>query len=201
MLGDPLLLSMVRLCGVREITAFAVAAFVGDIQRFASAKKLVKYAGLNPAFDDSGQGQWSGGIGGHGNRYLRALLTEAAQSILRSPKTPIAQWGKKLLRRKGKKNLVVAAMARKLTVALWYLLAGRWTELEEIDRPLSIKVGKMLDAVGPATLKRLGLQRKAYRQQIYQQLKAGRTYVLDPNKKFTPNPNASSTLAQEYGLS
>lgn len=199
-LADPLLLSLVRLCGVRERVAFAVGAFVGDIQRFANAKKLVKYVGLNPAFDDSGQGQWSGGVGGHGNKYLRALLTEAAQSILRSPKTPIAQWGKKLLRRKGKKNLVVAAMARKLTVAIWYLLAGRWTSLEEIDRPLSIKVGKLLDALGPAPLKRLRIKRKTYRQQIYQQLKDGRTYVLDPNKKFTPNPNAT-TLAQEYGLS
>lgn len=200
-LADPLLLSMVRLCGVREIVAFAVGAFVGNVQRFANAKKLVKYAGLNPAFDDSGQGQWSGGVGGHGNKYLRGLLTEAAQSILRSPKTPTAQWGKKLLRRKGKKNLVIAAMARKLTVAIWYLLAGRWTALEEIDKPLSLKVGKMLDAVGPAPLKRLRIKRKAYRQQIYQQLKGGRTYVLDPNKKFTPNPKANLTLAQEYGLS
>jgi transposase len=200
-LADPQLLSLVRLCGVREMTAFAVGAFVGDIQRFASAKKLVKYVGLNPAFDDSGEGQWSGGIGGHGNKYLRSLLTEGAQAILRSPKTPLAQWGKKLLRRKGKKNLVVAAMARKLTVAIWYLFMGRWTSLDEIDRPLSLKVGKMLDALGPATLKRLGLERKTYRQEIYQQLKAGRTYVLDPNKKFTHNPNANSTLAHEYGLS
>jgi hypothetical protein len=91
-------------------------------------------------------------------------------------------------------------MARKLTVAIWYLLAGRWTSLDEIDRPLSLKVGKMLDALGPATLKHLGLQRKACRQEIYQQLKTGRTYALDPNKKFTHNPKASSTVAQEYGL-
>jgi transposase len=183
--ADPQLLSLVRLCGVREVVAFAVGAFVGDIKRFASPKKLVKYVGLNPAFDHSGEGQWSGGIGGHGNRYLRGLLTEAAQSILRAPKTPVAQWGKKLLGRKGKKNLVVAAMARKLTVAIWYLLAGRWTSLDEIDKPMALKVGKMIDAIGVPTLKRSGLNRKTCRQNIYQQLKTGRTYVLDPNKKFT----------------
>jgi transposase len=200
-LADPLLLSLVRLCGVREIVAFAVGAFVGNIQRFAHPKKLVKYVGLNPAFDDSGEGQWSGGVGGHGNKYLRGLLTEAAQAILRSPKSPLAQWGKKLLGRKGSKNLAVAAMARKLTVAIWYLLAGRWTSLEEIDRPLSLKVGKMLEGVGPATLKRLGLERKAYRQQIYQQLKVGRTYVLDPDKKFGSVGTTKITLAQEDGLS
>src|SRR6266853_6961087 len=61
-LADPLLLSMVRLCGVREMVAFALGALVGDIKRFSHPKKLVKYIGLNPAFDDSGEGQWTGGI-------------------------------------------------------------------------------------------------------------------------------------------
>jgi len=199
-LADPQLLSLVRLCGVREMVAFAVGAFVGDIQRFANPKKLVKYVGLNPAFDDSGEGQWSGGIGGHGNKCLRCLLVEGAQAILRSSKTDLAQWGKKLLRRKGKKNLAAAAMARKLTVAIWYLLMGRWTSLDEIDKPLSIKVGKMLDSIGSDTLQRMGLKPKAYRQEVYNKLKVGRTYVLDPNKKFVPTLNAKSALKQEYGL-
>ena len=183
-LADPQLLSLVRLCGVREMVAFAVGAFVGDIQRFADPKKLVKYVGLNPAFDHSGQTQWSGGIGGHGNKSLRCLLIEAAQAILRCSKTPLAQWGKKLLSRKGQINLVVAAMARKLTVAIWYLLMGRWTALKEIDRPLALKVSKLIGAVGSAAVQPLGLKRRAWRQDIYQQLKDGRIYVLDPNKKF-----------------
>ena len=44
--------------------------------------------------------------------------------------------------------------------------------------------------------------RKAYRQEIYQLLKSGRVYVLDPNKKYTPQPKAQAvaSLAQEYGL-
>ena len=71
-LAEPELLALVRLCGVREIIAFALAAFIGDIKRFASPKKLVKYVGLNPAFDDSGDSQWSGGIGGHGHKLLRS---------------------------------------------------------------------------------------------------------------------------------
>src|SRR5204863_9982899 len=57
-LSDPLLLSMVRLCGVREIVAFAMGAFIGDIKRFSSPAKLVKYVGLNPAFDDSGRAKF-----------------------------------------------------------------------------------------------------------------------------------------------
>jgi len=95
-LAEPELLSIVRLCGVREVVAFALGAFVGDIQRFANPKKLVKYVGLNPAFDDSGESEWSGGIGGHGHKLLRSLLIEGAQAILRSGKSPLARWGKKL---------------------------------------------------------------------------------------------------------
>jgi transposase len=186
-LDDPQLLSIVRLCGVREMVAFALGAFVGDIKRFAHPKKLVKYVGLNPAFDDSGETDWSGGVGGHGNKYLRCLLVEAAQAILRCSKTPLAKWGKKLLARTGKINLVVAAMARKLAVAVWYLMMGRWTQLEEVDSRLAIKVTKMIGSVGRQGLKRLGKTRKAYREQIYQALATGRTYVLDPNKKFQAN--------------
>jgi len=188
-LTDPLLLSIVRLCGVREMVAFALGAFVGDIKRFSHPKKLVKYIGLNPAFDDSGEGQWSGGIGGHGRKDLRCLLIEAAQTILRCSQTPLARWGKKLLRRKGAINLAVAAMARRLAVAAWYLMAGRWTTLEEIDRALSLKVGKIISQVGAEGLKTLGKTRKTFRQEICQSLKSGRDYILDPNKKFVPKPS------------
>lgn len=187
-LAEPELLSLVRLCGVREIIAFAVAAFIGDIKRFAHPKKLVKYVGLNPAFDDSGNSHWSGGIGGHGHKLLRSLLIEGAQAILRSGQSPLGRWGRKLLAAKGSVNLAIAAIARKLTVALWYLMQGRWTALEELDARLLRKVTTLIHAVGPAGLQSLGKTRPAYRQEICQRLKTGRTYVLDPNKKYIPQP-------------
>jgi len=190
-LAQPELLSLVRLCGVREVVAFALGAFVGDIQRFANPKKLVKYVGLNPAFDDSGESNWSGGIGGHGHKLLRSLLIEGAQAILRSGKSPLARWGKKLLAAKGSVNLAVAAIARKLTVAVWYLMMGRWTALAEIDARLLTKVSKMIGSVGQQGLQFLGKTRQTYREEICQRLKTGREYVLDPNKKFIPQPTAS----------
>jgi transposase len=197
-LADPELLSLVRLCGVREVVAFALGAFIGDIRRFARPKSLVQYVGLNPAFDDSGQSQWRGGVGGHGNRHLRCLLIEAAQAILRCSQTALARWGKKLLARKGQINLAVAAMARKLAVSVWYLLSGRWTPLEEIDDRLAIKVGKMIGSVGEQGLQRLGKTRKAYRQEIFQLLQTGRTYQLLPGPKENANPGdaAASVLAR-----
>lgn len=194
LLADPQLLSIVRLCGVREMVAFALGALVGDIHRFADPRKLVKYIGLNPAFDDSGEGQWQGGIGGHGRKDLRCLLIEAAQVILRCSQTALARWGKELLARKGSINLIVAAIARKLAVAVWYLMMGRWTPLEEIDERLTIKVTKMFGQVGPTRLKKLGKTRKALREEVYASLKVGRVYVLDLNKKWSPR-SAGPTLA------
>ena len=181
-LNDALLLSMVRLCGVREMTAFALGAFIGDIQRFANPRKLVKYIGLHPAFDHSGNGGWDGGIGGHGHKELRRLLIQGAQAIVRCTHTPLAKWSKKLLARTGQRNLVVAAVARKMAVAIWYLMVGRWSQLEEIDKPLAIKVSKIIGELSASALKKLDKKRRPFRQEIYQQLKTGRYYLLDPNK-------------------
>jgi transposase len=202
-LADPDLLALTRLCGVREINAFALGAFIGDIRRFADPKKLVKFIGFNPAFDDSGATAWSGGLGGHGHKILRCLLVEGAQAILRCSRNPLAKWGKRLLARKGVFNLVVCALARKLTVAIWYLMMGRWTPLEEIDAQLRIKIGHILSRVGAAGFKQLGKTRKVFREEIIRTLKTGKVSVLDPNKKFSPKPTVrpASTLAQEYGLS
>lgn len=187
-LADPDLLALVRLIGVREMVAFALGAFVGDIRRFSNPKKLVKYAGLNPAFDDSGEGRWSGGVGGHGNQYLRCLLVEGAQAVLRCSANPVGRWGKKLLARKGVLNLAVCAVARKLTVAAWYLMMGRWSPLENIDQRLKIKAAKIMTQAGTAAIKQGGKTRSTLRQEVYQSLKSGKTYVLNPNKKFSPAP-------------
>ena len=96
-LADPLLLSIVRLCGVREMVAFALGAFIGDIQRFSHPKKLVKYIGLNPAFDDSGQGirqrtlkaRCRGILQGTGGRALGLHSCRALSSL--PPKHPTSK--------------------------------------------------------------------------------------------------------------
>ena len=47
-------------------------------------------------------------------------------------------------------------MARKLAVAVWYLMMGRWTPLEEIDERLALKVGKMITSVGSQWTEKTG---------------------------------------------
>src|SRR2546426_8597375 len=73
-LAEPVLLSLVRMCGVRHQVGFALGAIIRDIKRFAEPRKLVKYIGLNPAFDDSGEQEWRGGGGGPRRREGGSLL-------------------------------------------------------------------------------------------------------------------------------
>jgi transposase len=192
---DPVLLSLVRLIGVREVVAFALGAVIGDIHRFAEPRKLVAYVGFNPAFDDSGKGSWSGGIGGHGHKVLRSLLVESAHSLLRS-QHPMGQWGRKLLARKGELKLVVAAVARKLLTSIWYLLMGRFEPVEEIPKALDLKLGKIISHIGKEGLAQLKLTRQALRQQMHQTLKTGRIYVLDPSRKYQPSNTPPASTAE-----
>jgi len=191
-LDDPELLCIVRLCGVRDMIAFALGAFIGDIKRFANPKKLVKYIGLNPAFDDSGNEEWSGGVGGHGRKDLRSLMIQGAQAILRCSKTDLAKWGKRLLARKGQINLVVVAIARRLTVAVWYLMMGHWTPLVELDKRLELKISKTLTNVGAKQIKSSGKARKTWKQEAIEKLKTGKVYVLDPNKTLQPTTTGAA---------
>lgn len=101
------------------------------------------------------------------------------------------------------RHLAVCAVARKLAVAVWYLMMGRWTTLEEVDAALNVKLGQIISQVGAAGLKQLGKTRKVFREEIIHSLKTGKVYVLDPYKKFSPKVavQPASTIAKEYGLS
>jgi hypothetical protein len=75
---------------------------------------------------------------------------------------------------------------RKLTVAAWYLMMGRWTPLEEIDARLEIKISKVISQVGAKRLEQSAKPRKTWREEAFAKLKTGKVYQLDPDKKFTP---------------
>ena len=56
---------------------------VGDFKRFPSAERFASYIGLVPGEDSSGGDQNRLGITKAGNRHVRMLLVEAAQSFSR----------------------------------------------------------------------------------------------------------------------
>jgi transposase len=159
--ADPALLQLMRLLGVRHIIAFAIAAVVGDITRFANPKKLVAYLGLTPSVNDSGETiRGRGEIVSYGRSDLRALLIQSAQNALQQKNSPLHTWGWKLCIRKSNKNVAVAAVARKLTVSIWYLMRGLFVPLKTIDATLRVKLNKLATAIGLKTIRHLGFASK-----------------------------------------
>lgn len=160
--NDPALLQLLRLLGVRHIIAFAVGAVVGDVTRFANPKKLVAYLGLTPTVERSGNDtRGPEMLRRYGRGDLRALLIQAAHVALRQKNHPLHAWAWKLCLRKSHKNVAVAAVARKLTVSIWYCLRGLFQPLEKTDPSLELKIGRIATVLGKKTITLLGFDSSA----------------------------------------
>src|SRR6266567_3201645 len=66
--------------GVAHLSAVTIAAELGNISRFESARKLMGYSGAVPSEDSSGQRQRRGNITKTGNAHLRRIAIESAWS-------------------------------------------------------------------------------------------------------------------------
>jgi len=119
---------LMSIAGVGPLTAVAVCCWVGDIGRFADAKKLGSYFGLAPRVRQSAERERHGHITKEGNRMVRSLLVEAALSGIRYSKGPARKHYLGVLKRRGKKIARVAA-ARKLLGAIFHMMK------EGIDYP------------------------------------------------------------------
>ena len=79
--------------------------------------------------------------------------------------SPLHRWGWKLALRKNH-NQAVAAVARKLAVAIWHLLMGHFTPLVEAGEHLTTKLLKLATILGKETLQQLGFaNREAWANQ------------------------------------
>ena len=118
--------SLLQVPGVGVVTAVTVWAAIGDIQRFADPQHLVGYAGLGARVHDSGMSSRSGRITKAGRRDLRVVLIEAAQVAANSH----PHWKAELARLQPRlgRNKAIVAIARKLLVAVWYILAQHKTD-------------------------------------------------------------------------
>jgi transposase len=159
-LQTPSLLRMLRIFGLRHITVYALAAYVGDVRRFASPKKLVAYIGLNPRVDQSGEHQGPGSLSGHGRKELRRVLVEAAHCIFHHDRAsnPLFRWAHRLNFRKGRK-LAAVAVARKIATSIWYLLMGQFTPLTEATPTLRYKIRVLSRFIGLQELRAAGYPR------------------------------------------
>ena len=158
--SDPQVLKMIRLLGIREKVAFALAAFIGNVERFDNPKKLVAFFGLNPSVSRSGIGGGTGPLSGNGRSDVRSILIQAAQSIMRFGQGHTHKWAVALKMRKGN-NIAVAALARKLVVSVWYLLRGLFTPMTEVTEQIKVKLHKIASVIGKARLKEMGYNKPA----------------------------------------
>jgi transposase len=106
--------------GVGPVTSLAFVLTIGDVSRFPRGKQVASYLGLIPREHSSGGRQMLGSISKQGNRLLRALLVEAAQTAVRYD----PGFRKEYLHRCHQKPKGVAkvAAARKLAVRLYWML-------------------------------------------------------------------------------
>ncbi len=155
--SDPQLLKLIRLLGIRDKVALALAAFIGTIDRFENPRKLVAYFSLNPCVSLSGNSGGTGRLSHSGRADVRALLIQAAHSILKHGRGPTHRWAVALKMRKGH-NIAVAALARKLVVSVWYLLKGFFTPLTEVDPTLRVKLHKIASEIGRRRLRQMGFR-------------------------------------------
>jgi transposase len=109
--------------GVSWILGYTLAAEIGDIARFASAKKFVGYTGLCPFVRQSGNRDERGPLAKNGPKYLRWALVEAAVHAANTPPfRPHYQRTKKRLGKQRGPKVARVEVARALATAIWYML-------------------------------------------------------------------------------
>jgi transposase len=114
---------LLTLPGVGHVLAFTIAAEIGDITRFSSAKKLVGYTGLCPIVRQSGDSDRRGPISKQGPKYLRwALLEATLHAVRHDAYRDRYQATKKRLGRQRGAKVAQIDIARKLAEATWHML-------------------------------------------------------------------------------
>jgi transposase len=108
--------------GVGVTAARVIIAEVGvDMTRFPTAAHLCSWARFAPGVKESAGPKKGNGATGHGNRYLAAVLGEAAVAA-GGTNTFLGERYRRIARRRGKKKAIVA-VGRSILVVVWHLLS------------------------------------------------------------------------------
>ncbi len=124
--------------GVGLLTATALAAFVGDVQRFPSGRHFASYLGLTPRESSSGLRRRLGAISKRGDPYLRMLLIHGARSVLLHAKKATGErdrlrtWALDREHARGH-NKAAVALANKLARIVWAV----WRRERDFGAPIA----------------------------------------------------------------
>ena len=126
--------------GVSAQSATQIIAEIGtDMKMFLTARTIVAWAGLKPRNDGS-NGKIKSRRITHGNKYLRKILIECAWAASHTKDCFFSSFSYRMVtvRKKGRLKVQVA-IARKLLVVIWNLLAKG---VQYSDRLAQIEVSK-----------------------------------------------------------
>jgi transposase len=110
--------------GIGNKTATTFLAELGPISNYASYKKLIAYAGIDPAVYQSGEYEGNGKISKRGNRHLRRVIWLMTVSVIQHSK-----WLKKYYQKKRKAGQpykkAVIGTAHKLVRVIFSMLTHK----------------------------------------------------------------------------
>jgi transposase len=125
--NDPVCQRYCQVPGIGVLTATAVRASVGSLDRFRSGRHFAAWVGITPREHSSGAQRRLGRISRRGDGYLRVLLIHGARAALRAarvheqrhqPLTQLQTWALTTQQRIGH-NKAAVALANKLARRLW----------------------------------------------------------------------------------
>ena len=82
---EPLVRALMSFYGINLLSAVIIAAELGDLRRFKTARQLMAFLGLVPSEQSSGKTIRRGSITRTGNAHVRRILVEAAHHYRRVP--------------------------------------------------------------------------------------------------------------------
>ncbi len=129
--------------GVGFTTAAAVMAEIGNIDVFSKPKKLVGWSGLAPSINESAGKSSNGHITKKGNKFLRTILVQAANSIAIARPNKLRFFYQRIKAKKGHKKAIVA-LARKLVSIIHHLLKFKEMYSEEEGKQKKFKLPKFI---------------------------------------------------------
>ena len=117
--------------GVGLTAACVIVAEAGvDMSRFPTPAHLCSWARFAPGVKESAGRKKGNGATGHGNRYLAAVLGEAAVGAAKTD-TFLGERYRRIARRRGKKKAIVA-VGRSILVIIWHLLSDSETRYHDL---------------------------------------------------------------------